>query len=111
METQMNLQIKTIAVGSLILLLIGACIGYYSMPPKTVEVETIQEKERIKTVTVVKEVTRPDGTKEKETTIVEDAKKSKETDKSKVTQKDPTKWAVTGLFGKDTAWNTTFGAV
>lgn len=76
--------IKKLLVLSLVSAGIGGWIAYKVLPPR--EVVKIEEKEVIKnhTVTQIKEVIRPDGTKETNTTIINDSK----TTISKQTQKD-----------------------
>lgn len=96
----MTLNLKTAATIGVGLFIVGGCVGYWAMPTKQEQVEVVQEKERIKTVTVVKEITRPDGTKEKETSITEDKKKDK-TEEKKTTIINPPNYMVTGLFDKD----------
>ena len=95
-----KLNLKTAAVIGAGLFIVGGCVGYWAMPTKQEQVEVVQEKERVKTVTVVKEITRPDGTKEKETSITEDKKKDK-TEEKKTTIISPPNYMVTGLFDKD----------
>lgn len=95
----------------LVIILMGVSygVGRYLMPAKLVEVEKTVEKERIKTITVTKEVTRPDGTTEKETIVKEDTKKSNETDKSVTVVKNDPQWMASVMMGKDTNWETTMG--
>jgi hypothetical protein len=73
----MKMKNKYIAIGAVVLLVLGYSIGRYITPPTEITKTEIEEREVIKRdiVTVVKEVTRPDGTKE---TITETTDKSKE---------------------------------
>lgn len=100
---------KTLSV--ICLVGIGVGIGYYLMPSKTVEVEKIVEKERVKTVTITKEKKNADGSTEKETVVKEDTKKEMQTDKSKTVLKNDPQWMVGMTVGKDTNWETAYGGV
>ena len=101
----MNSKIKK-TLSSLLLVGIGTGIGYYFMPAK-VEEKTV-EKERVKTITIVREKKNSDGSTEKETIVKEDTKKSNETEKT--VKKNNPQWSVSAMVGKDTNWETTMGA-
>lgn len=94
------MSLKTSITIGVILFVLGGCVGYWAMPTKQEQIEVVQEKERIKTVTVVKEITRPDGTKEKETSITEDKKKDKSEEKKTIIN-NPPNYLITGVFNKD----------
>lgn len=71
---------KTLTIISIVLALGGYAVGRYMQPPKVVtkEVEKIKEVEVIKrdVKTVIKEVVRPDGSKETTTTIDESTREN-----------------------------------
>jgi len=71
---------KVIATGSLILLALGYGVGRYVQPAKEITKIEQVEKEVIKkdVVTVTKEVTRPDGTKETVTTTTDNSVEQKD---------------------------------
>lgn len=93
----MDLRNKIIA--GLVLFLIGGAIGYYATPKQIEQVEVVKEKERVKTVTVTKEITRPDGTKERETSTTED-KKIDKSDEKKLVVVNPKDYFITVGFDK-----------
>lgn len=91
------MNIKAIAIGGLILLSAGFLIGRYVSPPKEIIKTEIQEKEVIKKdiVTVVKEITKADGTKEVVTTTTDKSieKKDKQIE-SLVSKSVEKKWLI-----------------
>jgi hypothetical protein len=100
MEGIMNLKnsLKYIVVGAVVMG-IGYGIGRYLQPASVVEVEKLVEKERVKTITVTKEITKPDGTKIKETKDITDTKKETDTEKSKTVIADKPDWFIVGGYG------------
>lgn len=76
-----------------VLTLTAFAFGRYSAPTKVVEVERKSEKSKTETErnkhreTETKEVTRPDGTKEKTTKVVEDTETERKTDTAKNSEK------------------------
>jgi len=75
---------KTLIIVALLLGLVGYAVGRYVQPPQVVtkEVEVIKEVEVVKreVKTVIKEVVRPDGTKETTTSIDETSKETSRRD-------------------------------
>lgn len=100
---------KKIALSSLVFVLVGYGIGRYAQPASIVEVEKIVTKDQVKTETIVKEITKPDGTKIKVITDKKEVKKEVDSDKSKVVLKNDPKWMVSAMVGKDTSFETTVG--
>lgn len=90
-------QIKLIAV--VVLLAVGFGVGRYTVPEKSTE-QTIVEKELKKEETViVREETRPDGTKIKETTNTTKKETAKRTETIKIVESKKPDWKVAGLVG------------
>ena len=79
------------------LLVVVFFLGRYTAPEKVKEVEVIKEKRDV--VEVVREITRPDGTKEKETRREDRTEKSKES-LVEVENSKP-QWDVDALYGID----------
>lgn len=71
---------RNIAIAGAVLLCLGYGIGRYVQPPKEVTHTEVEEREVIRkdVTTIVREVTRPDGTKEIVTEIVDKTKEKKE---------------------------------
>lgn len=71
---------RNIAIVALAILALGYGIGRYVQAPREITKTEIEEVEVIRRdiVTVVKEITRPDGTKETVTEIVDKTKEKKE---------------------------------
>lgn len=88
---------KTIAAISIVLALGGYAVGRYLQPPEVVtkEVEKIKEVEVVKrdVKTIIKEVVRPDGSKETVTTIDESTRENtrRQTDTAKEVTVAPAK--------------------
>ena len=88
---------KTIAMISIVLALGGYAVGRYLQPPEVVtkEVEKIKEVEVVKrdVKTIIKEVVRPDGSKETVTTIDESTRENtrRQTDTAKEVTVAPAK--------------------
>jgi len=80
------------AIAMLLCLLIGYGGGRYAQPAKVITKTETVEKEKIVTndnvVTVVKEIDRPDGTKEKTTETVDKSTITNDTDTTTKTTKD-----------------------
>lgn len=74
-------KIKIYAIVSLILLVTGYGLGRYVQPPQEVIKTEIQEREVVRKdiVTIVKEITKPDGTKETVTTTTDNTVERKDT--------------------------------
>jgi len=86
----------------LVLIAIGAAgygVGRYLQPAKIVEVEKVVEKERKSVETVVKEIIRPDGTKETQTTKKEVTNKERDTDKSKTIEASKPQYFIVAGYG------------
>ena len=76
--------------------LVGYGIGRYAQPGKVEVKETIKEVIKKDVVTVVKEIVRPDGTKETETTTTDRSTETSDSSKnSKITAQRPA-WKVNG---------------
>lgn len=88
---------KTVVLISIVLALGGYAVGRYLQPPEVVtkEVEKIKEVEVVKrdVKTIIKEVVRPDGSKETVTTIDESTRENtrRQADTSKETTITPAK--------------------
>jgi hypothetical protein len=89
-----KLKMALLAAG---LLVVVFFLGRYTAPEKVKEVEVIKEKRDV--VEVVREITRPDGTKEKETRREDRTEKSKES-LVEVENSKP-QWDVDALYGID----------
>lgn len=72
--------IKTIAIVAIVLFVSGYGAGRYFQPPRIETKIEVQEKEVIKkdVVTVIKEITKPDGTKELVTVITDKSTEKKD---------------------------------
>lgn len=88
-----------IAIALLVCIGLGYGIGRYVQPAKVEVKETTKEVIKRDVVTVVKEITRPDGTKETETRTEDRSTETSDTAKnSKVTAQRPA-WKVNGMIG------------
>ena len=97
-----NFKIKIIA--GLALLAAGFLGGRYLTPPKEITKVEVQEKEVIKKdiVTVTKEVTRPDGSKEVVTTTTDTSVEKKDKQLESIISKPVEKqWFITAGASKD----------
>lgn len=98
---------KMIVLGVLIVAVVGYAFGRYLQPPDIKIKTVIQEKEviveRKNIVTVVKEVVRPDGTKETETRTEDKSettgKKDSSTNNNYESISSKPQWRVQGMIG------------
>lgn len=95
----MNNTVK-VAIGILLAIVLGYGVGRLSAPEKLVEVEKEVIKERRDVVTVYKEVKRPDGTVEKESTTVDKSQYDSARESSK-TVETRSQWLVSAIAFKD----------
>lgn len=104
----------------IIIIIVGAVAyasGRYLQPPKTItkEVQVVKEVEVVKrdVRTVIKEVSRPDGTKIRETVIEDKSKEAKNKDQTntstKLVESLKPQWKVQGLVGINEISNPTYG--
>ena len=96
--------IKQLLIVSAIMLAVGFLGGRYVAPPKEITKVEVQEREVIKkdVVTVVKEVTRPDGSKETTTTTTDKSTEKKDKEAESIVSKPVEKqWFVTAGASKD----------
>lgn len=90
--------VKTALSIAIISAIAGAYITYKFMPPKEIIKTETQEIIKEHTVTQIHEVTRPDGTKETNTTIVNDSKESKHSTSTQTITPEQKQWfAVIGV--------------
>lgn len=85
---------KNIAILVLVVAALSAAVTRYYFPQVSTKVE-VQEKEVIKKdiKTIIKEIVRPDGTKETVTEVVDHSKESKES-KTSITTFKPKDWVI-----------------
>lgn len=89
------------------LLALGYGVGRHTAPEKVVEVE--KEVKKIEYVDVVREITRPDGTKEREVRREERREQAK--DKSTVVENKIPQYELTAMYGKANDGRDIFGAM
>lgn len=90
---------KVIFGGTLLLFALGFGAGKYSQPNKSSESNTTETDTKKETSTTVKEETRPDGTKIKETTTISKKEDSKKSETIKVVDNAKPNWKVGALAG------------
>lgn len=88
-----------IAAALVLIGLLGYAIGRYVQPAKVVTQEKEVEVVKHDTVTQIKEVTRPDGTKEKDTTITDRSTEVAKKESKVVIENLKPQWMVSGTYG------------
>lgn len=89
---------RNIAIGLVVCVALGYSLGRYFQPPKVETVEVTKEVIKKDVVTVVKEVVRPDGTKETETTTTDRTTETSNTSNSSKVAIKPA-WKVNAMVG------------
>ena len=91
--------IKVISITALVLFAVGYGVGRYVQPAKEITKVEIQEKEVIKNnvVTQIKEITKPDGTKETVTVVVDKSESKKDKQIESVISKNTEKQWLIGI--------------
>lgn len=102
--------VKLLGASALIFLLVGYGVGRYVQPAKeVVKTEVVQhEVTKKQIVTVVKEVTKPDGTKESTTTTTDNSIENKESKASSLSSKPTEKQWLFGVGANPLAYYQTY---
>lgn len=93
------MDIKKLIIGGLILFGLGIGVGKYLVPNKVTESTSTETDTKKETSTTIKEETRPDGTKIKETTTVTKKEDNSKKETSKVIDNVKPSWKAGALAG------------